>query len=627
MAHRPGHIPPPAAVPRQKPRGPRKPKIPTPTPRKSTGGTGGGAGPVRGGSILDSIKDAFIKAGDRPAPGGPPTQAEVLQLFRGDAGPTTPVDMSRIPVEGATTPVDLGSVPVGDGAARGEQLQQTTQQQEEQQLLPLQQIQEQLESATQGLERLTKAGVGQFDPAGVGAITADPTPRGPFGRAAEEFAGGLLDPKDLQAKEGFELAGSLTNIVGQIALEGTGGEVLGTKLLKYFDDLKNTRRVKDTLAKAARVGQRIDDAGGLVKVGDKFGDAKTVITSQKEADIINNILISEAQKASPSGFKTLMGFSIGGTVTGGIGVSIWSGFSLRNSYSDTQQQLGIMETNLLKAGDFEGAEQVRILKEENTVWYESVNHIFSEPVTAGVGVAKFVDATEKAADILRESELSKAEKRDARNALDISFTDSVLNQQMTPEEIVADPDIKAFAEDPENTFTNTNKVYNDAVAQISRQVGFEESDVAQAEEEQQQEEQERAVDVDRLQAGQDLIDRILRDRPTAQDLVDDAEIRAWALDPNNTFSAITKLYNEAVAAIGRGAFFGDEGGGVRTRIDPPSTLNFGLLQTGSELIEEKEGTPPEAVTAAETDEEAAQRIFGVSFASLTEAQKEVVRTR
>lgn len=412
---------------------------------------------------------------------------------------------------------------------------------------------------------------------------------------------------------------------------------------------------KRTLKEAARIGTKIDDAGGLVNVGDKFGPMRQAIKNSRQAKLVNDIILNNAKKISPFNWKKLIGISAGalgiGTV---VSASLWSGFSLRNSYSDIQQQLGIMRSNLLKAGDIEGAREVQDLAEDNTFWYNELNHVFSNPFRAAEGVGRFVDFTVKANDVLEASILDKKDKDIIRDEADVTYSNYVLEQNLTAQEIVDDDDLREFADNPNNTFTRVAKIYNDAVAAVARQATFDEADAEKeaeqaatdqkfadiaeqkkaddaardaafkAREEAQQAEDEAKTDVERdiLRRGQDLIDRILNDQMTATEIFNDPEIRRFALDPNNQFSPLRDIYDQASAAIAREGF-GGPGDGGRTINEAPSTLGFGLLQTGGETRQADEGIEQPDIQSLNLNT-VAQELFGIAYSELTPSQKAIV---
>lgn len=136
---------------------------------------------------------------------------------------------------------------------------------------------------------------------------------------------------------------------------------------------------------------------------------------------------------------------------------------------------------------------------------------------------------------------------------------------------------------------------------------------------------ETEISDNRLMAGEELARRILDNNMSAEEIINDPDIRAFALDSNNQFSSITKLYNEAIAATGRGNFYGDGSGGASV---PPSTLGFGLLNTGgaTKNVDEEEQDDAETSTKeSQSLNSLSLEVFGVNFSELSDVQKEILR--
>lgn len=257
-----------------------------------------------------------------------------------------------------------------------------------------------------------------------------------------------------------------------------------------------------------------------------------------------------------------------------------------NPRGDAVLALGIAIAEANKIGDLQSAEEMTEMLEDLTnddAWDKTAKYIPGVNLFKGEkekrdAIVLTVKASNRAADIKRDKLIA-----------DSIIEEKVKNGTATPE------DIEAYS------VSNPN------------------SAIAFQRDEDIQTELKNEIKAGRLGAGQEIADRILYDKMSAYDIINDEEIKSFALDPNNQFSAITKLYTEATAAIGRGNFFGSGGGG-RTINEPPSTLNFGLLQTGGETRQEKiEQEVPEGTTSLN---ERALELFGIPYAQLTKEQKE-----
>lgn len=127
-------------------------------------------------------------------------------------------------------------------------------------------------------------------------------------------------------------------------------------------------------------------------------------------------------------------------------------------------------------------------------------------------------------------------------------------------------------------------------------------------------------------------------------IISDPEIVAFANDPNNQYSTVTRLYNQAILAYIESTnpdnYFGENymNSGLPGQLynqqfnqqnnqgvfEPPSSLNFGLLRTPSgyrQANRDEQNINGEFVTDVN---EIAQYYFGIPYSQLTEQQQQLV---
>jgi len=350
-------------------------------------------------------------------------------------------------------------------------------------------------------------------------------------------------------------------------IEGESKSILAKSKdsLKFLKSKLNTKKI---LTDAEKAGTRIDAAGGLVKVGTKTPSGR-LIKNDLEAKLINDMIISSAKRISPSKWKILLGLGTTSTGVGTaiIGMSIWSGMDRKNSYGDTIQTLSYRRDDFYKDGDIERGDEIQDLMDEATELYEDGNEIWASPWTAATQKKSFIDSTKSAGDKLRESMVEKQAGDELRNKLDERFMSEI--DEMTSEEILNDSDIKEFALDPENWSTRTVEAFARAESQ---------ADWSKTETESIMTEISNALNTDD--------ERLMRKKlaMTDEEFINDPEVIAFIQDSANSFSGTLKLYDQAFARFAgqSGGVSGGEAGGYSVG---PSTLNFGLLNTGGEYIE------------------------------------------
>jgi len=114
------------------------------------------------------------------------------------------------------------------------------------------------------------------------------------------------------------------------------------------------------------------------------------------------------------------------------------------------------------------------------------------------------------------------------------------------------------------------------------------------------------------------------ERMTDQEFINDPEIIVFTQDSKNAFSLTTKLYDQAFARVMASRPRDTEGNELIQ--EAPSTLNFGLLDTGGELRSKKPSDLPVDIQSINLNS-VAQQLFGVSYDELTPGQRAIVDMR
>ena len=174
----------------------------------------------------------------------------------------------------------------------------------------------------------------------------------------------------------------------------------------------------------------------------------------------------------------------------------------------------------------------------------------------------------------------------------VRFTEQM--QTMTPEEIVANPEMKLFGENPDNWSYSAHKLYNTALTQVSNAKAYGGEDT------------DGESNTDGGSGNGQQPDWVREyDEETGESTPTDADFAQRRNDAE---------YNQIL--------YGKDYTGERTTQEAPSTLGFGLLKTGGETRTDPIDTNDMA--GIEVLDSIAERLFGVPFNELSPALQAIV---
>ena len=169
---------------------------------------------------------------------------------------------------------------------------------------------------------------------------------------------------------------------------------------------------------------------------------------------------------------------------------------------------------------------------------------------------------------------------------------------MSDEQLLSDPEVKRFAENPNNWNHPVTKAYEAALERQKDEINAEIDNAINTKDE---ELMRRKLDM------------------TDEEYINDQEVMAFIQDSKNSFSGTIKLYDQAFARVA-----GQSGGSASNyTTQGPSTLGFGLLRTGSESKKTETPEIDDKIVSGEPQslDDKSQEIFGVPYAQLNDAQK------
>lgn len=309
-------------------------------------------------------------------------------------------------------------------------------------------------------------------------------------------------------------------------------------------------------------------------------------------------------------------------MTGLIIGGAWTAVTSANMRGDSVRSLQIAMDEAVSVNDFETAEALmeRIDDLNNRDAWETI-----------MDNIPFIGAVKTGGEFTMDSVMAAKATEALMNQKKAKIQADILLEQKIQSGTATQADLEAYAiSNPFSDIAKTLDLQKTGRDYIDPQSGeFVEGAIAEF---------EREFKDGRLGSGEALARRILDNQMTAQEIANDEEIRRFALDSNNTFSPVTKLYNEAIVAMGRGNLFGS---GDATVFEPPSTLGFGLLRTsGTERPASKNATPEESASIDNVNSSSgrdllttgtdtsvngiSQELFGTTYSNLNAVQRDRV---
>ena len=321
---------------------------------------------------------------------------------------------------------------------------------------------------------------------------------------------------------------------------------------------KNTREATKLVTNAEKVGNEIVSSGKLYDVGEVITTTGKTATNNKMISKITDLATKASQEVSPKNWQKLIGFAkgTGGNIVTGIAISELIAVNL---IMDNIDRLGISAGQVADAGDLEGAQELWTLQEEAAAFAKRWTSYIpgAQIITSG---NRFINDSITASNLKRDAVVEKQEK----------------------ESVIAE----LVQKGQEGTITEDERELLDDLAGPN---DYAAQDVLK-------DEITAEVDTAGLAEGDALVSRIFTEGfegglMSDEQIVNDPAIRAHVLDPRNQFSAVKKIYDQALARyVAAGGNV--EGSSSTSSIEPGSTLGFGLLNTGSQYIEGEEPQVP-----------------------------------